>query len=167
MKTNLFKQLEQLKTQQTARDLKSNRKPSLIFSFSQAANFDLDTIKSIATQGLDNLIQYDPSLDNIRSELFISRYEKLNRGKLNSQENKELSVILKKVICLLTPYFLLEDCHKVFEYLLRNFEVQNYEADHLIVALMPYHSTVYYVKLLQNIDLDKNQQWFFLEKNVK
>ena len=167
MKSNLFKQLEQLKESQTARDLKKNRYPSILFSFQQAANFDHDTIKSIASQGLSSLIAHEPSLQGLRERLFNADLDHLKREQLTSAQNQEISEFIQEAIRDLSPYFLLEDCQKVFEYLLRNFEVHNYESESLIVALMPFHATVYYIKLLQNIDLTKTKHWLFMEKNIR
>jgi hypothetical protein len=167
MKSSLFKQLEQLKESSTSRDFKKTRYPSLLFSFDQAANFDRDTIKNIASQGVANLVIHNPSLQGLRERLFGADMDNLRREQLTAAQNQEISEFVQEAIRDLAPFFLLEDCHKVFEYLLRNFEVHNYEAECVIVNLIPFHSTVFFVKMLQNINLSKTTHWGFMDKNIK
>lgn len=167
MQSSLSRQLQGLKTQDSARKLKTNKIASLLFSPSEAGNFDNDLIKSLGSQGIENLILANPHFGFIKDKIFDPKYDNLNREMLTEEENNHLSEDLKAIFTELLPYFLNEDCQKVIEYLIRNFEIHNYEGNELAVTFLPFHSTVVYVRLLQNVDLTKNPHWYFLEKNIK
>lgn len=85
----------------------------------------------------------------------------MDRSLLRQDENKELGKIIKDFICLLSQYFLYEECHKVLDYLLRNFQVHRYETDDLIICFMHFHSTSYYTRLIQNVDLKASKHFYF------
>lgn len=55
----------------------------------------------------------------------------------------------------------------VIEYLLRNFEVHVYDAFVMISIMLPYHKTILFVKLLQNIDLNTVKVFSFMETNIR
>ena len=67
---------------------------------------------------------------------------------LTIDQNNKLSEELKEVLADLSPYFLNEECQKVIEYLLRNFEIHEFQGSDLVTAFLPFHSTVIFVRLL-------------------
>lgn len=89
---------------------------------------------------------------------------------------------MKKFLVLLSAYFLNENSlkgiyfiilksknylilkqKKVLEYLLRNYEIHIYESDYLVTFFLPYHSTLQYIKLIQNVNLEISDHFKFLE----
>lgn len=57
-----------------------------------------------------------------------------------------------------------EEAQKVFDYLLRNFYVHFFEKEQCIIYNLHYSSTVYFNRLLQNIDLKQDKHFSFLAK---
>lgn len=167
MQSSLTKQLQVLKTQDTGRKLKNNKIASLLFSPAEAANFDDDLIRSLASQGIENLIHANPHFVYLKERLFDAKYDGLNRELLTQDENNKLGEEMKAVLTELSPYFLNEDCQKVIEFLLRNFEIHSHEGSDLALIFLPFHNTVVYVRLLQNVELSKDPHWYFLEKNIR
>ena len=167
MKSNLLKQLNQIKKKDNSqRNLEKNAIHSLIFDFSTAANFDLDTIYSIAKTGFDSLLKKYPKIFARFEEFFIEN-KKVIREKFTEEENKEFSLKIIDFLLVLSMFFCDEDSHKILEYLLRNYDVQRYESDYLVLFFLPYHQTYPFIKLLQNIELENSQHFYFIEKNVK
>lgn len=112
------------------------------------------------------MIEVEPALSTYSDLLFTQEKYKIDRSLLLQKENNSLSLILKDFLCLLSQFFLYEESHKILEYLLRNFQVHNYEAEELIVFFMHFHSTSYYTKLIQNVDLRKSKHFFFAAPNI-
>lgn len=69
---------------------------------------------------------------------------------------------MEEFLSLVSLHFLEEDIHKVFDYLLRNFNVHHYEAEVVVIYFMHYHATPFYTRLLQNVSLKSREHYGFL-----
>jgi len=59
-----------------------------------------------------------------------------------------------------------ENCLKVLESLIRNFNIHRYEQEECIINFMAFHSTPTYVRLLQNINLKSKISWNHFLNNI-
>ncbi len=77
--------------------------------------------------------------------------KELNRNTLTKDENAQLSRKLEKFIIELAPYLLNSECQQVFEYLLRNFKVNVFDTEVLILALLQYWNYEIYQKIIETV----------------
>ena len=73
------------------------------------------------------------------------------RNTLGKEENRKLSEKLVRFMVRAAPYFMVEDCQKVMEYLLHNFKVNIFEAEPLAIIFLQFWNTKEYLKLIGNI----------------
>lgn len=52
--------------------------------------------------------------------------------------------------------------HKVFEYLIRIYDVHVFHKTALLNAFLPYFETSYFLKMVQCLSLEKDQEYGFL-----
>jgi hypothetical protein len=55
-----------------------------------------------------------------------------------------------------------QSVHKIIEYLLRIFEIHIYHKATLVNAFLPYFETVFFLKMIQLLSLEKDSVYFFL-----
>jgi hypothetical protein len=63
---------------------------------------------------------------------------------------------------LLAPHVLETGAHKVFEYLIRIYDVHVFHKTALLNAFLPYFETSYFLKMVQCLSLEKDQEYGFL-----
>lgn len=161
--SSLQKQLLSLKTteDQNARNFNTSEKPSILFSFKEAATISHSKIYEMALEGFLSLVQIIPELHSFRNFLFEnSQYSNLDRNKLTANDNEQVHQTVQKIVLLISQDFTNLNALKIIEYLLRNFQIHQFESNLLIYALIHYHSTALYTKLLQNINLDNQYKWY-------
>lgn len=165
--TSLELQLQKLKTPQTEEFRLQKYRVSFLYDKKDAAGIDCTTHLRIANKGFSRLIKLNEDLELFR-DLFSEESKDIERSVLSHDENAELSSRLKQLInnCIV-PYFLLNHCHEVLEYLIYKYKIHQYEADDLLCALLPYHETRHFARallLFQNFDEDL---WGWLEPYKK
>ena len=166
MATSLASQLKRLEAPQTTAFKTRKGRYSFLYSRSDAAGIDCDTHYSIALEGLSELIELDPGLDQYRSSLLSESSKSLERGVRSPEENEKLDQEIECFLLrLITPFFIRFECHKVLEYLIYKYRVNEFNVDALIMSALPYHGTSLFPKLLQAIPAfkDKAKKWSFLK----
>jgi len=160
--TSLEQQLKRLKTPQTEAFRQQKYKPSFLYDRQEAAALDCDTHLRIANKGLKKLIKLNPDLEDYR-DLFNEESKDIERAVLQKDENDKLSKRIRKLIHnSIVPYFMLNDCHEILEYLIYKYQVNNYQTDDLLCALLPYHETRLFARALQVVGDIDNSLWSWL-----
>lgn len=157
-----------LSEHQTSRAFHSNERPSVLFSFKEAASLSIEKIREMALEGFMQLSRTLPELNQFKSFLF-ERPElfHLDRNRLTETENDAIKTEVTSLLVLLSQDFSQLSTLKMIEYLLRNFEVHKFEGPKLVSTFMTHHSTAPFTKLLQNVDLTQPHSWLgWLEEPV-
>ncbi|XP_027939226.1 uncharacterized protein At3g06530 [Vigna unguiculata] len=165
MATSLASQLETLRSfaKADAEPLKRPfTRPSILFDPKEAADIDIETLFSIALEGLEVLIGKDERFRNYKNDLFSHRSKELDRELLGIEQNNQLNVSIASYLRLLSGYFLLRPALKTIEYLIRRHKIHVYNVEELILCSLPYHDTHPFVRIVQILDT-RNTKWGFLD----
>lgn len=98
-------------------------------------------------------MKVDPRFEALRGSLFPKVAGEYNRTLLTKEQNKELDVSLERMIRGLSPFMLLPATHKVLEYFIRWFQINEFNADVTLMARLPFHETNVFVRMLQLVDV--------------
>ncbi|KAK7320388.1 hypothetical protein VNO77_29813 [Canavalia gladiata] len=137
-------------------------RPSILFDPKEAADIDIETIFSIALQGLEVLVGTDERFRNYKNDLFSHRNKELDRELMGIEQNNQLNVYIASYLKLLSGYFLLPSALKTLEYLIRRHKIHVYNTEDLILCAFPYHDTHAFVRIVQILDT-RNAKWGFLD----
>ncbi|XP_030935775.1 uncharacterized protein At3g06530 [Quercus lobata] len=137
-------------------------RPSILYDPKEAADIDVDTILSIALQGLEVLIDTDERFRNYKNDLFSHKSRELDRDLLGIEENNRINASIGSYLRLLSGYFQLPSALKTLEYLIRRYNVHIYNFEELILCTLPYHDTHAFVRIVQLIGT-RNSKWKFLD----
>ncbi|XP_062092226.1 uncharacterized protein At3g06530 [Humulus lupulus] len=136
-------------------------RPSIIFELKKAADIDVETILSIALQGLDVLISIDEQFRNYKNDLFSHKSRELDRELLGIEENNRINGTISSYLRLISIHFQLPSSLKTLEYLIRRYKIHVYNFEELILCSLPYHDTHAFVRIVKLIDTG-NSKWKFL-----
>lgn len=165
MATSLADQLRRLKTPQTTLLIDSKKRASILFDPKEAALKDRETIYDIGYSGLKELIVLNPSFVQFEATLFDKNAREMQRAVESREVNKHLDETIKKFLVHLSPYLLLQSSHKCLEWLIRRFNINDYNKDELMMLIFPYHETKIFVKCIQVMHLnDPSDKWNWLHK---
>lgn len=160
--TSLEKQLKRLKTPQTEEFRQQKYRISFLYDKKEAASIDGDTHLRIASKGFKKLLKLNPDLEDFR-DLFAEDSKSIERSSLMKEENEQISLQVRKFIHnAVVPYFMLNDCHETFEYLLYKYHIHTYQTDDMLCAILPYHETRLFARALQTIPHLDEQIWGWL-----
>ncbi|XP_014504568.1 uncharacterized protein At3g06530 isoform X1 [Vigna radiata var. radiata] len=165
MATSLASQLETLRSFAKADSEPLKRpftRPSILFDPKEAADIDIETLFSLALEGLEVLIGKDERFRNYKNDLFSHRSKELDRELLGIEQNNQLNVSIASYLRLLSGYFLLRPALKTLEYLIRRHKIHVYNIEDLILCSLPYHDTHPFVRVVQILDT-RNTKWGFLD----
>lgn len=156
--------MKRLKTPQTETFRIQKYGSSFLYDRKEAAAIDEDTHLRIALRGFKKLVKLHPDLQDYM-DLFSEQSKTIERSVMRREENDQLSHRLRKFINnTLVPFFMLNHCHEVFEYLIYKYHVHRYETDDVLCAILPYHETRLFARALQVIeDLDTTSMWAWLK----
>lgn len=164
MSTSLAEQLRRLKTPQTSLLVDSKKRASILFDAKEAATKDRETIFDIGYSGFNELIALNPSFMQFESSLFDKNAREMQRAVENREVNEHLNEVIKKFLIHLSPYLLLQPAHKCLEWLIRRFQINEYNKDEFMMLILPYHETKIFVICLQTMRLnDQNDKWHWLK----
>ncbi|XP_011505568.1 PREDICTED: HEAT repeat-containing protein 1 [Ceratosolen solmsi marchali] len=164
MATSLAEQLKKLRTPQTTLLLQDKRKPSLLFDTKEVANLDRDTIYNIGVSGLEELIKLCKTFEDFKKTLFAQSSINLERSVQNEKVNAKLNIEIEKFLVLLSPYFLLNTAHKALEWLIHRFHIHQFNKDHYLLLILPYHESRMFIRALQLLDLSNlSDKWYWLK----
>lgn len=137
-------------------------KASFLFSAREAADQDLETIYSIAYNGIMELVILDEKFSPFEKTLFSEKMKSVDRILQTKEENDKLDASINAFLCQLAPYFLLKPSGKVLEYLIRRFRIQDFNVESIIKCILPYHETKSFVKMVSILTIDDKSPWEFL-----
>lgn len=96
----------------------------------------------------------DPRFQAYRKTLFSAANLSFERDQQTAEVVEQLDSAISSISSILTPYFLLPACFKVLEYLIRRYNIHQYNVNDLMRLAMPYHSTPEFVKLAHILQLE-------------
>lgn len=163
MATSLAEQLQRLKTPQTQLLIDRKKRPSILFDEKEAAEKDRETIFDIGYSGFQDLVKLNPSFLQFESSLFDKNARDLQRAVENKEVNEQLNDVLKKFMIHLSPYLLLQPSHKCLEWLIRRFNINDYNKDEMMMLILPYHESKIFVRCVQTMRFGSNDKWFWLK----
>ncbi|KAL0083069.1 hypothetical protein J3Q64DRAFT_1850250 [Phycomyces blakesleeanus] len=137
-------------------------KASFLFTAREAADQDLDTIYSIAYNGIMELTILDSKFAAYESTLFSEEMKSVDRILQSEEENAKLNASIKSFLQNLSPYFLLKPAGKVLEYLIRRFRINEFNVEDILICIFPYHETKAFVKMVTILNIEQNSPWTFL-----
>lgn len=164
--TSLAHQLQSLALQGVALENDLHRRPSFLFDFHKAASLDRDEAHAIGMNGYEGLCSVDEIFEE-SSSLFDETAKHTERSMLTKKENDLLDKKISKFVRRIVPYFSLRAAHKCIEWLVYRFRVHYFNAEMLLFAFLPYHTSKLYSRLLQLFDksfLDK--RWPILNREI-
>lgn len=166
MTTSLAQQLKKLAAPQTSLPLvDAKSRASILFTPKEAATKDRRAIYEIGLSGLQELTAFNPTFTEFQLTLFDEASLTLERAVEKADVNKLLDAAIAKFLRLLSPYFLLRPAHMCFEWLLRRFQVHEYNREDVMGLIMPYHETNTFVQVLQTMRLHQtDEDWFWLRR---
>lgn len=163
--TSLAQQLNKLRAPQTSILVDRKKRPSILFDEKVAATKDRETIYDIGYSGLQQLIALNQSFTQFETTLFDKNALDLQRAVENIQVNKQLNEVIKKFLAHLSPYFLLDPAHKCLEWLIRRFNINDYNKDEFMFLILPYHETRVFIKCVQTMNLNgATDKWNWLRE---
>ncbi|XP_017023982.1 HEAT repeat-containing protein 1 homolog [Drosophila kikkawai] len=164
MTTSLAQQLQKLAAPQTSVTLADARsRASILFDPKEAATKDRREIYQIGLTGLQELTDFNPAFKEFQLTLFDEATLTLERSVELPEVNKLLDAAIAKFLRLLSPYLLLRPAHMAFEWLLRRFQVHEYNRGQVMALILPYHETKTFVQILQTMRLrSSDADWFWL-----
>jgi len=165
MSSDLERQLRRLRDDLGAGNEASTRVASILFHPKEAERMGVERIYDIGLNGLVELEQTkEPRLRNFRDNLFSSASSRTERALLTGQENKELDESINEVLRLIAPHMLQKPAQKIFEYLLRRFEIHVRNVDGVFATIMPYHDTILFGRVVGCLVFSNTSMWGFLRK---
>ncbi|XP_001355765.2 HEAT repeat-containing protein 1 homolog [Drosophila pseudoobscura] len=164
MTTSLAQQLQKLAAPQTTVTLVDARsRASILFDPKAAATKDRRAIYEIGLSGLQELTDFNPAFKEFQLTLFDEATLTLERSVELPEVNKMLDAAIAKFLRLLSPYLLLRPAHMAFEWLLRRFQIHEYNRGEVMALILPYHETNIFVQILQTMRLrEADAEWFWL-----
>ncbi|BFF95075.1 HEAT repeat-containing protein 1 homolog [Drosophila madeirensis] len=164
MTTSLAQQLQKLAAPQTTVTLADARsRASILFDPKTAATKDRRAIYEIGLTGLQELTDFNPAFKEFQLTLFDEATLTLERSVELPEVNKMLDAAIAKFLRLLSPYILLRPAHMAFEWLLRRFQIHEYNRGEVMALILPYHETNIFVQILQTMRLrEADAEWFWL-----
>ncbi|XP_073824259.1 HEAT repeat containing 1 homolog l(2)k09022 [Musca autumnalis] len=164
MSTSLFEQLQRLKAPQSGVIADPKRRASILFDPKEAASKDRRTIYDLGIHGLQELIVINPTFQQFEQTLFDENTLHMERSVEVKEVNDLLNRNIKKFLQHLSPYFLLRPSLLCLEWLVRRFQVHEYNCEELLALVLPYHETNAFVKVIQTFTLkESDKDWYWLK----
>ena len=163
--TSLAKQLQKLALpgQPSLRQVASKKKPSLLFDAKEAADIDVDTIFSLGTNGLEELISIDQSFSEFERSLFNASCKDFERTVQTNEVLEDVDEKISSFLRKLSPYFLLKPAQKCLEWLIRVFRINSFNVDAIMECVLPYYETKLFARVVQLLPLkDPSSTWHWL-----
>ncbi|XP_033173717.1 HEAT repeat-containing protein 1 homolog [Drosophila mauritiana] len=164
MSTALAQQLQKLAAPQSSVTLADARsRASILFDPKEAATKERRSIYEIGLTGLQELTDFNPAFKEFQLTLFDEATLTLERSVELPEINKMLDAAIAKFLRLLSPYLLLRPAHMAFEWLLRRFQVHEYNRREVMALILPYHETMIFVQILKTMRLrSSDADWYWL-----
>lgn len=148
----------------------AGKRASFLFDPKEAADFDAEAIYELGMAGLEELQQMDSVFIRFQPILFSSNAIDMDRATLTKKENAEIDENIRVFLRYLSPYLMLKPAHKVLEWLVRKYRINDMNVEAVIECILPYHETTAFVRMVQILYFTDNDKWGFLfdvKKNAK
>lgn len=165
MSSDLARQLRQVQQQDQVLggfSQGSKYRASFLFDPSEAVQYDAASIYALGLAGLAELQQMEPVFLKFQPMLFSSQSIDLDRALLTAGENEQLDAQITSFLRYLSPYFLQRPAHKVLEWLVRKYRVNEMNVEALVECILPYHEAVPFVRMVQILYFREDDRWGFL-----
>ncbi|KAI8973417.1 hypothetical protein BDF20DRAFT_837366 [Mycotypha africana] len=163
--SSLQQQLKKIGTHdlRNVSEISRKARPSFLFTAREAADQDLETIYSIAYNGIMELVILDEKFAPFEKTLFSEQMKSVDRILQTKEENEKLDASINAFLSQLSPYFLLKPSGKVLEYLIRRFRIHDFNVESILRCILPYHETKSFVKMVSILNIEENTSWEFLK----
>ncbi|XP_071483190.1 HEAT repeat-containing protein 1-like [Diadema antillarum] len=164
--SSLAEQLQRLAVPEARASDFSHRKQrvSLLFDPAEAAGIDKETFYAIGVNGLQELQSIDPRFHDFEGLLFDEASKSLERSVQTKDVNSKLDKKIRRFLLVASPYFLLKPAQKAIEWLVFRFRIHEYNADELMMCVLPYHETKVFVRAVQLLNLRSSQhKWHWMQ----
>lgn len=168
--TSLAKQLKVIQEQdRIVRGVPSGlkKRPSFVFDEAEAADIDNESIYELGMEGFHQLCEKDRLLAEYREILFSPDLVEFDISLQTAKERAESKQIIRDFLLLLSPHFKERNSHKVLEWMVRKWRVNEAFVDELIASILPFHDTKEFVRMLQIVFFTQDSKWWFLYERVK
>ncbi|XP_023023708.2 HEAT repeat containing 1 homolog l(2)k09022 [Leptinotarsa decemlineata] len=164
MSTSLAEQLQNLALPQTTAIKRDKKRASLLFDPKEAAGLKRETVYQIGLEGLEELIQKNEVFQQFHDSLFHLTAKDFERSIQTAEANEKLDKHIRKFLCLLSPYFLLNCSHKALEWMINRYSIHEYNREDLLMLCLPYHESNIFVRLIQLVKIkDSRDSFYFLK----
>ncbi len=165
--TSLAKQLKKLAIpgQPSFQQLTSKKRtPSLLFQPEDIGDVTLDTIYSLAVNGLEELISVDSCFLKYEENIFSESSKGFERTMQTREVLQDVDKMIGRFLRQLSPYFMLKPAHKCLEWLIRVYRVHCHNVDALMECALPYYQTVLFGRIVQLLPLRDHSlsKWVWL-----
>jgi hypothetical protein len=159
--TSLSKQLENLRARP---EHEKRLTKSFLFSTADANQFSREQIHELGLNGMRTLVALDNRFDAFLRVLFDPQHVRRERVMLTAEENKEIDGQISALMTRLAPHIFLTAAHQVVEYLVRVYEVQQFNVKTVLRLALPVHDQGIFVRLIAMLDL-RGTGFDFLKDN--
>ncbi|CAD6593091.1 MAG: snoRNA-binding rRNA-processing protein utp10 [Alectoria sarmentosa] len=171
MATALASQLAQIRAYSTnPLDLKAQKKAhsrSLLYEPGVAASQDFDSLYQICYEGFQELCRLDSRFDGFDKNLFSEQSKQEDRTQMTAAQNQQLDVVLEEFLHLVSSRLLLKPALKAVEWLIRRFRVHQNNTLCLVLAILPFHTTLIFPTMLSLISENISPTLRFLRPYVQ
>lgn len=163
--TSLSEQLKGIaeKSKAVALDRKKRTKihsVSFLHDSILAATQDYESIYYDAIEALDRLETLDRRFGKFKNSIFSMTSIQIDRQVQSQEENVNLTKTINAFLSLLAPYWHLAIAVRVAEWPLRRFQMNVYNAEHLLLTTLPYFDQPIFARVLYVVtDLPKLFTW--------
>lgn len=154
--SSLRKQLENLST------AAKPSQASLLFERRVAGGVDRETIFKISTQALKEFCVLDEKFEEFRATLFSEQVKAQDRTLLTLDENAIFDVSIGNFLRLLSPHFLHSSCFKLLEWLIRRFQIHEFNIGQVMECILPFHETPQFIRFVEILAITPKSRWSFL-----
>ncbi|KAK8893499.1 HEAT repeat-containing protein 1 [Tritrichomonas musculus] len=165
MASALDKQLNEYRSRPKDESGARRTRVSLIYDPREASFVDADTIYQIGYQGFSKLCSNDDRFLDFGSSIFHYNNIQIDPIFLTLQENQSILEEVENLMYLLSEYIMTNEAVQVLEYLIRQFAVNKLRPAHLVITVLPYLETSFFVRVIQTIPFkDLPEEYKFLKE---
>ena len=146
--------------------ISSKAKASILFNGKHAADVDRESIFILATTAFETLTKKNPQLQNFAS-LFADNIKENDRIFLNKEENAALDKSLHKFLMVISPHLLKTQALHLLEWMIRRYQINEYNIDSVMACILPYHATKTFVKFVCILAIPSDSKWAFLKSSIQ
>jgi len=136
---------------------------SLFLSATDAAGIDFHEVHEACMNGIATLAQYEPRFNTWNGTLLHPSSINTQRELLTKEENKTLNKQIHALLRLIGLFASEPAAHKVLEYLLQRYRINELNTDVLLSSMLLMHDTKIFARLVQLCPPQDQTIWNFLD----